>query len=129
MFEFHKNDTGAVAPFEYLPAAAGEYEAGQLLTVSGGKLAAIAEASNKTPPYLCVGNKTVADGELLPVVRVNATTIYKTALSAEAAAATIGTKLEISAGGKEVDGAAAGTFEVTYIEGTDAGAVVYGRFA
>lgn len=129
MFEFHKTDTGAVAPFEYIPAAAGTYEVGQLLNVTSGKLAAISAASKVTPPYLCMGNKTVADGDLVPVVRVNRGTIYKTILSAEATAATVGSKLEISAGGKEVDAAAAGTFEVTCIEGTAAGATVYGRFA
>ena len=128
MFVFHKSDTGAVAPFEYLPAAAGEYEVGQLLKVDGGKLTAIDAASKVTPPYLCVGNKTVEDGEILPVVRVNGSTIYKTTLSAEAAAATVGSKLEISAGGKEADAAAEGTFEVTCVTGTEAGAVVYGRF-
>lgn len=128
MFEFHKSDTGAVAPFEYIPAAAGTYEVGQLLTVEGGKLTAIAAAHKETPPYLCVSNKTVEDGDILPVVRVSKDVIYMTTLSAEAAAATVGTKLEISAGGKEADAAAAGTFEVTCIEGTEAGATVYGRF-
>ena len=128
MFEFHKSDTGAVAPFEYIPAAAGTYEVGQLLTVEGGKLAAIAAAHKETPPYLCVSNKTVEDGDILPVVRVSKDVIYMTTLSAEAAATTVGTMLEISAGGKEADAAAAGTFEVTCIEGTEAGATVYGRF-
>ena len=33
MFRPHTSNNGAVLPFEYLPAAAGDYEAGQLLNV------------------------------------------------------------------------------------------------
>ena len=129
MFSVHKNDTGAVAPWEYLGAAAGTYAAGQALTVTGGKLAAIAAASKTTPQYICMSDITVAAGELVPVIRVANDTIYETKLTAAAEAATVGTKLEVSAGGLGVDAAAAGTFEVTYIEDTAEGAAVYGRFA
>lgn len=128
MFTFHKTDTGAAAPWEYLPAAAGTYEVGQLLNVTGGKLAAVEAASKTTPPYLCMSNRTVEDGENLPVVRVSDDAVYMTTLSAEAAAAATGTKLQVSAGGKEADGAAEGSFEVVALEGTQAGATVYGRF-
>lgn len=128
MFSPHKSDTGAVPAWEYLPAAAGTYEAGQMLNVTSGKLAAISAACKTTPAYLCMGNHTVADGENLPVTRVSDDMIYVTELSAEAAAATVGTKLEVTAGGKQVDAAAAGTFEIVAIEGTAAGSLVYGRF-
>ena len=128
MFSPHKSDTGAVPAWEYIPAAAGTYQAGQLLNVSGGKLAAISAVCNTTPAYLCMGNHTVADGENLPVTRVTDDMIYVTELSAEAAAATVGTKLQVSAGGLQADATAAGTFEVVAIEGTAAGSLVYGRF-
>lgn len=128
MFSFHKTDTGAVAPFEYLPAAAGTYEPGQALKVVDGKLTAIDAATNTTPPYLSMTGKTVEDGDIIAVVRVSDDTIYKTTLSAEAASAKVGSLLEISADGKQVDAAAAGTFEVVAIEGTAAGSTVYGRF-
>lgn len=128
MFTFHKTDTGAVAPFEYLPAAAGTYEPGQALNVVDGKLTAIEAASKTTPPYLSMTGKTVEDGDIIAVVRVSDDTIYKTTLSAEAAAAKVGSLLEVSAEGKQVDAAAAGTFEVVAIEGTAAGSTVYGRF-
>lgn len=128
MFTFHTTNNGAVAPWEYLPAAAGTYEVGQALIVTGGNVCAIAAATKTTPPYICMSNKTVAAGEPLPVVRVSDDAVYKTTLSAETAAAAVGSLLEVSAGGKGVDGAAAGTFEVTYIEGTAAGSTVYGRF-
>lgn len=128
MFSPHKSDTGAVLPWEYMSAAAGSYEAGQLLQVTGGKLAAIDAAATTTPPYLCMGSMTVADGEELPVTRIDKDMIYETQLSAQAAEATVGTKLEVSAGGKEADAAASGTFEVVTLEGTAAGSAVYGRF-
>ena len=128
MFSPHKSDTGAVPPWEYIPAAAGTYEAGQLLQVSGGKVAALSAASKTTPPYLCMGNVTVEDGDTIPVSRVTRDMIYETQLSAAAAAATVGTMLEVTAGGKEVDAAAAGTFEVVAIDGTAIGDTVYGRF-
>lgn len=128
MFRIHNNSSGAVVPFEYLPAAAGTYQAGQLLNISGGKLTAITAASKTTPAYLCMGQHTVADGENLPVTRISDDVIYETTLSAAAAAAAVGTKLEISAGGLQADAAAEGTFEVQYLEGTAADSAVRGRF-
>ena len=46
----------------------------------------------------------------------------------EAADAVIGTMLQVSAGGMTADANAEGSFECTYIEGTETGAVVQGRF-
>lgn len=124
----HKNGTGAVLPFEYIPAAAGTYEAGQLLQVTGGKLAAIGAAATTTPPYLCMGSITVEDGEDLPVTRINNDVIYAATLSAAADSAVVGSKLRITAGGKDVDAGAAGSFELVALEGNKAGDIVYGRF-
>ena len=128
MFSPHTSDTGAVAPFEYMSAAAGTYQAGQLLTVTGGKLAAISAASKTTPQYLCMSNITVTGDEQVAVIRIKDDVIYETQLSAGAAAAVVGSKLEISAGGLLVDAAAEGTFEVAYLAGTAAGETVRGRF-
>lgn len=128
MFLPHKSDTGAVAPWEYLPAAAGTYKAGQLLTVSSGKLAELSAAAKTTPPYLCMADITVQEGEIVPVTRVQTGMIYETHLSAEAAAADIGSLLEVSSGGLLADATAAGTFEVVYIDGTAEGSLVRGRF-
>lgn len=128
MFYPHSNDTGAVLPWEYMPAAAGTYQAGQLLNASAGSLTPISTASATTPGYLCMANVTVAGGELVPVTRIKHDVIYETQLSAEAAGAAAGSKLRVSAGGLQVDAGAAGTFEVNYIEGTAAGSVVRGRF-
>lgn len=128
MFSPHKSDTGAVLPWEYLPGAAGTYKAGQLLNAAAGKLTAIAAASTTTPGYLCMADITVADGDPVPVTRISKAMIYETQLSAEAASAAIGSSLQVSNGGLQVDGTAAGSFEVTYLEDTAAGSMVRGRF-
>ncbi len=128
MFLPYSHDKGALQPWEYLEAAASTYEIGQLLDVSGGKLTAITEAKTTTPAYVCMAKRTVEEGQTLPVQRVCKDVIYETKLSAAAASATVGTKLQVSKGGLLADGAAAGTFEVVYIEGTAADSVVRGRF-
>ncbi len=128
MFSPNKSDNGAQLPWEYMPVAAGTYVAGQLLNAAEGSLAPVSEASNTTPGYLCMANIAAAEGDIVPVTRVSKNYIYETKLSAAAEGAGIGTKLRVSAGGLQADAGAAGTFEVTYIEGTDAGSTVHGRF-
>lgn len=128
MFLVHTTDTGAVLPWEYMKAKAGSYQAGQLLNAVSGELSPISTASKTTPGYVCMASVTVADGGMVPVTRIQAAAVYETQLSAEAANAAEGSKLEVSAGGLQVDAAAEGTFEVTYIEATAAGSMVRGRF-
>lgn len=125
---YPKNISGVVRPWEVLPAAAGTYVAGQLLNASGGKVAPVSAASAKTPGYLCVADVTLTEGQLLPVTRISNDEVYVTQLSADAESAVVGGKLQVSAGGLQADGAAAGTFEVVYAEGTTAGSEVHGRF-
>lgn len=123
-----KSDHGAATPWEYMAAANGEYVPGQLLNVADGKVSALGGASTTTPPYLCMAKKTCADGDIIPVVRVGDDQIFETKLDAEAADAKVGSKLQVAADGLTASGAAAGTFEVTSLEGTAAGSVVRGRF-
>ncbi len=122
-----KSGHGAVLPFEYLPAAAGDYHVGQLVKVAGGKVTALDAACATTPPYLCMSEAKKEDGDLLPVTRVSHDYIYETALEADMAAAVIGAKLSVAAGGLAPD-ATAGTFEVVSAEGTAAGDTIRGRF-
>lgn len=128
MFLPHASDTGALQPWEYMPAAAGSYQVGQLLNVASGKLTAVSAASTTTPPYLCMSNITVENEELVPVIRVSKQYIYETRLSAAAASAKMGTKLQVSAGGLKADAGATGSFEVVFLEATTEDAVVRGRF-
>lgn len=128
MFLPYKCDRSTQQPWEYMPAAAGNYKAGQLLTVASGKVSALSAASKTTPPYLCMADITAAAGQIIPVQRVTDDVIFETQLSAEAASAAVGTKLEVSADGLSADAAAAGTFEITWLDGTAAGSTVLGRF-
>lgn len=127
-FKIHTRDTAAVMPMEYLPGAAGAYKMGQMLTVAAGKVKPVSAATNTTPPYVCMAEKTIAEGELVPVVRVSRDTVYETQLNAAAEAAVIGTKLQVAADGVTASAAAAGTFEIVKLEGTGAGDTVWGRF-
>ena len=62
MFIPIKSTDGAMTPFEYIEAAAGTYQVGQLLNVADGKLAAIAADQATTPPYVCMQSGTLAPG-------------------------------------------------------------------
>lgn len=127
MFKIHVDHKGNRG-WEYLPAAAGTYVAGQALTVASGKLAAISAARATSPEYICMMDGTVAADTLIPVIRVDKDIELETSLSAAATAMVMGTKLQISKGGLQVDAAAEGTFEVKEYAGTAAGAAVIGRF-
>lgn len=127
MFIPHNSTHGAVTPWEYLPAAEGSYLPGQLLNAADGLLVAVDANSNTTPGYICMAAITVQEGESVPVTRVQSEYIYETTLSKDAEVA-IGEKLQVSAGGLQVNADAAGTFEITYADGTTAGAMVRGRF-
>lgn len=134
MFIPIKSNDGAMTPFEYLAAAAGTYQVGQLLNVTDGKLAAIAADQATTPPYVCMQSGTVAAGDALAVVRVNEKYIFETELAAEAAAVTVGTKIQVANGGLKAkyvtssSNPVPGTFEVVSLEGTAAGSMLRGRF-
>lgn len=128
MFIPVKSDVGGVLPWEYLPAAAGSYKAGQLVKVVEGKAAAISEAMTAMPAYLCMSDKVCQDGELLPVTRISMNHIYETTLAAAAEGTEIGDKLQVAAGGMSADAGAAGAFEVVSMEGTDQGDYIRGRW-
>lgn len=125
---YPKNISGVVRPWEQLPAAAGTYVAGQLVATNDGKVVPLNIAVTKTPGYLCVADVTLTEGELLPVTRISKDEVYVTQLSVATEGAVVGARLQVSAGGLQVDGAEAGAFEVVYADGTAAGSEVHGRF-
>ena len=129
MFVYHKGDNGAVPPWEYSEAVGGHYQVGQLLTVNtDGKVAKLAAASVKTPPYLCMADATVSvAGGTLPCTRVSDDYIYETTLAAAMDTLKVGAKLSVAATGLN-SAAAAGTFEVVSLDGTAEGDIVRGRW-
>lgn len=127
MFVPVKSNTGAMLPWEYLGAAADTYQAGQMLTVTGGKLAKLSAASTTTPPYLCMADVTATDGQIIPVTRVEGAFLYETTLSAVTAEAKPGAKVQVAEDGLTV-AQGAGNFELVDVEGTQKGDTVRGRF-
>ena len=127
MFNPYKSDNGAVMPNEYLPAAAGEYKAGQLLLVDSGQVTPVDADTATTPPYLCLYEGTIEDGEVIAVARIRKDFIYETTLAAATATAAVGVKLLVADEGLQVK-AGAGTFELVYVEDTAANSTVRGRF-
>lgn len=126
MFTPYTRDTGKLQPWEHLPAAAGNFQIGQALTVSDGVLAGM--SGTERPDYISMYQGTTTQDQIIPVIRVTERLVFETALTAEAASAKLGSKLQVSAGGLGVDGGAEGAFHVSYIDGTAAGSVVRGRF-
>ena len=122
-----KSNTGALLPWEYLGAAAGTYQAGQMLTVTEGKLAALSQASTTTPPYLCMADVEAGEGQIIPVTRVESGFVYETRLQAEYAEAKPGVKMQVDGDGLTAS-QGAGTFELVEVLGTRAGDAVRGRF-
>ena len=128
MFLPHKSDNGAVLPWETMAAAAGTYKAGQFLNVgSSGLLETLTAEQDTTPPYLCMSDKSVAEGELLPVTRVSYSIIYETELSEDVAGAAPGMTLQVDATGT-MAAEGPGTFELVRLEGESEGDAVYGRW-
>ena len=127
MFVPVKSNTGAMLPWEYLGAAADTYQAGQMLTVTEGKLAKRGAASTTAPPYLCMADALAADGQVIPVTRVEGTFLYEITLSAVTAEAKPGAKVQVAEDGLTV-AQGAGNFELVDVEGTQKGDTVRGRF-
>lgn len=133
MFLPIKSDNGAVLPWEYMPAEAGTYVAGQLLAVdtTTGYLEPIAADLVTTPPYLCMADiKVETAGTPIPVTRVSKDHIYETTLAEAATGAVVGTKLQVESGGLMASkpSTGSGTFEVVSLDGTAAGDAVRGRW-
>lgn len=126
MFTPYTRDTGKLQPWEHLPAAAGTFQIGQALTVSDGVL--VSMSGTQRPDYISMYQGTTTQDQIIPVIRVTERLVFETTLTAEAATAKLGSKLQVSDGGLGVDGDAEGAFHVSYIEGTAADSVVRGRF-
>ncbi len=120
-----KTDHGAVPPFEYLPAKAGDYQVGQIVKVNEGQVEALGAASTDPPTYISASTRTVAaDGEALPVMRASDDVIYETTIgSAGASGAKIGGKLQVSEDGLTAE-TGDGALEIVSIDGEAEGDVV-----
>lgn len=123
----HSRDGGNL-PFVYIPAAAITPETGLALVMSDG-YATIA-AGAVLPQYICVQHEdeAVEEGTIIAAVRVLPDTVYEVPSSVSYASVNVGDRVTIGSGGLTVTATTGGYFEVTYIDGTDAGDLVRGRF-
>lgn len=128
MFTIHKTDTGAVPPWEYLKAAAGEYKVGTFLRMSEGQLTT--DEGGAATHYLCMANKTNEAGDLIPVVRVSTDMILKTELSVgmPEGETEVGAAADVSSDGTTVSADGMGiALEIVEMDGTNYGDTVYVR--
>ncbi|MBD5169330.1 MAG: hypothetical protein HDT20_04305 [Oscillibacter sp.] len=113
MFLPNKNAAGNAIPWEYLPAGAITPKVGMALVQTGGNLA-IAKGTDK-PTYISMVEKDAAveAGTIIPVIRVDADTIYETTNSAAFASVKLGDKVTLHASdGLQVTATTGGAAEV-----------------
>lgn len=107
--------SGEPDSFEYLEAGAlGETVVGQALIVTDGKLAKASGATR--PEYIGMYQGKVADGQVIPVIRVHGDTRY-VADAAEAFDAVIGAKYTLNDDGTKITSATGGAAEMVRFGG------------
>lgn len=132
MFLPHKNAAGNVIPWEYLPAAEITPKAGMAMIQRNGNLTAAVGADK--PAYICMAEResAVEAGEIIPVIRVDESTIYETTNSAAFTSVKLGDKVKLHASdGLQVTATAGGPAEVVWFDDkakAGAGGVVRVRF-
>jgi len=123
----HKNEDGAVAPHELLPAAAQTVKYGEAMVFSSGKLAKC--GAEAVPEYIAMFEGTVTAGALIPAIHVDKDTLYKTTLSAAGTSLALGNKVTIASDGLRVTATTTnGVAEIIGMDGTATGSAVYVRF-
>ena len=128
-FKIHTVGRAGVHGTEYLPAGAIIPKIGLALKMTGGKLA-VAGGTDK-PAYICQLEKdsALADGEIIPVERVSAETIYATKNQAAFTSVKVGDKVTLHTDGMQVTATnASGVAEVVGIHGTEVGSTILVRF-
>ena len=123
----HTLNEGGHPPFEYLPASAMSVELGMALDFTSGKLT---KASGTTvPKYFSLVTKTCADGEIIPVQKLEKGVDYETAASVAIADTLIGAKVTIATDGLRVTATATdGIAQIVSVSGNKAGDKVVVRF-
>ena len=120
----HKNNDGAVAPYEYITASAACH-VGMAMVLSSGKLAKC--AADAVPTYVCMGEGAAND--IVPAIRVDHETIFAVPLSAAGTSLKVGDKVTIASDAMRVTATtASGVAEIAAIVGTATGDTVHVRF-
>lgn len=128
-FRLYSTDDGHVPAWEYLPASSIKPEVGMGLALdeASGFLKASA-----TPTHICMRTEgaAVAEGTILPCVKITDDQIWENGLYSSAPNAKVGLKVDVSATGLWVNAAAStnGNFLITYLSGTEMDSIARGRF-
>lgn len=128
MFKIHTTDDGRVPGIEYLPCTGEvQLQVGMLLTQTNGKLAVC--TGTDVPQYIAMCEKESAEGELIPVIRVQKDMIFETECSASFTSVKLGNKVTIDATGTKLTATTtSGVAEIVYIDDTKIGSMVRCRF-
>lgn len=128
-FKIHSVDDGRVLAIEYLPCGAITPKVGMALTQTGGNLAIA--TGDVVPSYIsmCEREEACAEGDIIPVVRVNKDIIFEATFSEAADAVVLGDKVTLATDGLQVTATTeGGVAEVVDMDGTAVGSTVRVRF-
>lgn len=118
---------GQPEPWEYKQAGAlGEVEPGLAMVLAEGKLAKCTGTTR--PDYIGMFKGTVADGDILPVIRVHEETRFETENSVENAGAVPGARVTIDTTGTMITATTGGAAEISEVIDTAAGGKMIVRF-
>lgn len=108
-FYVHTIDSARIPPTEYLPADAITPKEGLLLHISNGVLKVCSGADK--PTYICMkqSGTAVAEGTIIPVMRIQPDMVLETTAKVALTSAKPGDRLYISDDGMEVTTASSGT--------------------
>lgn len=129
MFLIHSVDGGYIPAIEYLPCSAIVPKIGMAMLQKKGKLAMATGTNAPTYISMCERDTACAEGDAIPVLRVDPGIIFETTISADAASLHPGDKIVIGGGAVDVDATTGGAAELVYIDGTESGSMVRVRFA
>ena len=118
---------GQPEPWEYKQAGAlGEVEPGLALVLAEGKLAKCTGTAR--PDYIGMFHGTVADGDILPVIRVHEETRFETENSVGNAGAVPGARFTSDTTGTMITATTGGAAEISEVIDTAAGGKMIVRF-
>lgn len=119
-------------PLMWLPADAGTLTVGLAMVYSSGKLVPVSNGvgqdTDEGTHFICQMQGTVAAGQLIPVMKVDANIIWETTIGALSGTAAVGGIYTLHTDGESItDATTKGVFHVTYLEdGANTGTIARG---
>lgn len=128
-FLLHTIDGGYIPPYEYHTSGEITPKVGLALTVTAGKLAVCSGETKPTYIAMCERATACADGEIIPVMRVNDDIVFAVPAQADMASVNVGDKVTLHTDGMQVTATtASGVATVVGRVGTGVGDIQYVRF-